>query len=183
MAGDGAPGDLELVREFVNTLEVDDGTDHLTDPAALAGWLCERGLMRGRAADEGDLARARRLREGLRALMLENNGVSVGKEARAVLDRTARRAGLGVRFHPDRASLEPTAVGADGALGRLVAAAAGAMLDGTWARLKACRAPDCRWAFYDQARNHSRTWCSMAVCGNRVKARTYRRRHAGRPRA
>ena len=107
----------------------------------------------------------------------------VGNEARAVLDRTARRAGLGVHFQPDGASVEPTAGGVDGALGRLVAVAATAMLDGTWARLKVCRAPDCRWAFYDQARNRSRTWCSMAVCGNRVKARTYRRRHAGRPRA
>jgi predicted RNA-binding Zn ribbon-like protein len=183
MPRDGAPGELELVRDFVNTLEVDDGTEHLADPAALAVWLAERGLMRGRTADAGDLARARRLREGLRALLLENNGISVGKEARAVLDRTARRAGLGVRFQSDGASVEPTAGGVDGALGRLVAVAATAMLDGTWARLKACRAPDCRWAFYDQARNRSRTWCSMAVCGNRVKARTYRRRHAGRPRA
>ncbi|MGH3007295.1 MAG: CGNR zinc finger domain-containing protein, partial [Gaiellaceae bacterium] len=45
-------------------------------------------------------------------------------------------------------------------------------------RLKACRAEDCRWAFYDRARNRSRHWCSMAVCGNRTKARTFRRRHA-----
>jgi predicted RNA-binding Zn ribbon-like protein len=176
MPRDGAPGELELVREFVNTLEVDEGIDRLADPAALAEWLGERGLMRGRAADAGDVARARRLREGLRALLLENNGISVAKEARTVLDRTARRAGLGVRFEPAGASLGPTAGGMDGALGRLVAVAATAMLDGTWARLKACRAPDCRWAFYDQARNRSRTWCSMEVCGNRAKARSFRAR-------
>jgi predicted RNA-binding Zn ribbon-like protein len=51
------------------------------------------------------------------------------------------------------------------------------MADGTWSRLKACRAADCRWAFYDRARNHSRHWCSMEVCGNRTKARAYRARH------
>ena len=40
-----------------------------------------------------------------------------------------------------------------GALGRLLAIAAAAIADGTWTRLKACRAEDCRWAFYDHARN------------------------------
>lgn len=42
----------------------------------------------------------------------------------------------------------------------------------------ACPADSCGWAFYDHARNRSRRWCSMAVCGNRTKARSYRRRHA-----
>jgi predicted RNA-binding Zn ribbon-like protein len=77
-----------------------------------------------------------------------------------------------------RVRLEPAARGIDAALGRLIAIAASAMVDGTWSRLKACRADDCHWAFYDHARNHSRHWCSMAVCGNRTKARTYRQRHA-----
>jgi predicted RNA-binding Zn ribbon-like protein len=58
-----------------------------------------------------------------------------------------------------------------------VAAASLAMLDGTWSRLEACRAETCRWTFYDQARNRSRAWCSMEVCGNRAKVRRYRRRH------
>jgi predicted RNA-binding Zn ribbon-like protein len=47
----------------------------------------------------------------------------------------------------------------------------------SWERLKACRAEDCRWAFLDDAKNHSRAWCSMKVCGNRAKARAYRERH------
>jgi len=47
-----------------------------------------------------------------------------------------------------------------------------------WARLKVCRAEDCRWAFYDASRNHSRTWCSMSDCGNRAKARAYRARQS-----
>jgi predicted RNA-binding Zn ribbon-like protein len=53
------------------------------------------------------------------------------------------------------------------------------MSDGTWARVKACRAEDCRWAFYDFSRNRSGTWCDMAVCGNRAKVRAYRARTAG----
>ena len=50
--------------------------------------------------------------------------------------------------------------------------------DGTWTRLKACRSDTCQWAFVDQARNRSRQWCDMRVCGNRQKVRTFRSRHA-----
>ncbi|HEX2045027.1 MAG TPA: CGNR zinc finger domain-containing protein [Gaiellaceae bacterium] len=174
-----APGELEIVRAFVNTLEVEDGSDELESPEALARWLRERGLMHGARASRADLFEARRLREALRALLLVNNGVSVRKEAAATLDRAARRTRLAVRFGPGgTVRAEPAAGGVEGALGRLLGIVAAAMADGSWARLKACRADDCRWAFYDRARNRSRHWCSMAVCGNRTKARAYRRRHA-----
>ena len=175
-----APGELELVRAFVNTLDVEDGVDELADPASLERWLRRQDLLRGgpRPGNE-HLVAARRLREAIRTLLLGNNGVSVRKEAALVLTRTAARARLTPRFDLDgNARLEPAASGVDGALGRVLAVVAGAMADGTWTRLKACRADDCRWAFYDHARNRSRHWCSMAVCGNRTKARTYRRRHA-----
>jgi predicted RNA-binding Zn ribbon-like protein len=174
-----APGELELVRAFVNTLDVEDGVDELASPAALDGWLRRRDLLRGGKATSADLTNARRLREALRALLLANNGVSVRKEAALTLNNAARRTALGVRFEPEgTARVEPGARGVDGALGRLLAIVSAAMVDGTWSRLKACRAEDCRWAFYDRARNRSRHWCSMAVCGNRTKARTFRRRHA-----
>lgn len=175
-----APGELELVRAFVNTLDIEDGVDELADPAALGRWLRAHGVLPGssRLGDE-ELVAARRLREAIRTLLLGNNGVSVRKEAALALGRTARRAGLAPVFDPDgNVALEPAAGGVDGALGRVLAVAAAAMADGTWSRLKACRADDCRWAFYDHARNRSRQWCSMSVCGNRTKARTYRRRHA-----
>ncbi|HUY61935.1 MAG TPA: CGNR zinc finger domain-containing protein, partial [Candidatus Dormibacteraeota bacterium] len=56
--------------------------------------------------------------------------------------------------------------------------------DGSWARLKACPAQRCHWAFFDASRNRSGTWCTMAVCGTRAKARSYQRRlRASRDRA
>ena len=64
------------------------------------------------------------------------------------------------------------------ALDEVVAVAFGAMLDGTWGRLKACR--NCHWSFYDYSPNRSATWCSMQLCGNRTKTRAYRRRKAAR---
>ncbi len=42
-------------------------------------------------------------------------------------------------------------------------------------RLKIC--PNCEWLFLDRSRNKSRTWCDMAVCGNRTKARRHYRRN------
>ena len=63
------------------------------------------------------------------------------------------------------------------ALGPTTVRRMNAVADGSWSRLKACRSETCRWAFFDAARNRSRAWCDMAVCGNRAKARAYRRRH------
>jgi predicted RNA-binding Zn ribbon-like protein len=179
MKADAAPGELELVRAFVNTLDVEDGVDELDSPRALATWLRAHGLMRGGTATGTDLDQARRVREGIRALLLANNGLSARKEAALGLSRAAARARLTLRFDSRGVvRLEPAASGVDGALGLILAVVSASMAAGTWGRLKACRAEDCRWAFYDHARNRSRHWCSMAVCGNRTKARTYRRRHA-----
>jgi len=70
----------------------------------------------------------------------------------------------------------PEAAGTAGALGHIVASVSDAMTDRTWFRLKACADERCRWAFYDQSKNRSGHWCSMEVCGNRSKARQFRRR-------
>jgi predicted RNA-binding Zn ribbon-like protein len=165
--------ELELVRDFVNTLELEGGADQLDST-----WLVARGLLRpGQAADEDDLRRAAELREALRALAFANNGCEADVEAAGrILDAQARRSGLAVRFRPGL-RLEPGAPGVDGALGQLLEAVATAMAEGLWARFKACRDETCGWAFVDRARNRSRQWCSMEVCGNRAKARAYRRRH------
>jgi predicted RNA-binding Zn ribbon-like protein len=179
-----APGKLELVRSFVNTLDVDDGTDELSDAQSAAAWFADQGLLGGASPARGavtaaDLRHAVALREALRAHLDAHHGEPVRPDAAAVLDATARRARLTVRFTGlDETALEPAAAGVDGALGRLLAIVAAAIAAGTWRRLKICPADDCRWAFYDESRNRSRTWCSMRVCGNREKARGWRARAA-----
>jgi predicted RNA-binding Zn ribbon-like protein len=46
--------------------------------------------------------------------------------------------------------------------------------------VRECGDDTCRWIFVDRSKNHSRRWCDMKVCGNRIKARNfYRRRVAG----
>jgi predicted RNA-binding Zn ribbon-like protein len=47
--------------------------------------------------------------------------------------------------------------------------------------LRECAAGTCAWLFLDHSRNHSRRWCDMKVCGNRVKARRHYERARQRP--
>ena len=43
-----------------------------------------------------------------------------------------------------------------------------------FARVKNCEGPTCTMWFHDISKNHTRRWCSMAVCGNRAKAAAHR---------
>jgi len=168
-----------LVLDFVNSLDLRPRREELDAPAALAAWLAARGLVAdGQRATEADLREAIELREAIRTLLAAHNDVPVDVEpASAVLDAAARRTGLGVRFTAGGVRLEPSATGIRAGLGSVLADVAARMADGSWDRLKACRADDCLWAFEDTAKNRSRAWCSMRTCGNRQKARVYRARH------
>jgi predicted RNA-binding Zn ribbon-like protein len=169
---------FELISDFVNTRDIELGKDALTSPGDLRGWLASHGLAPLHArTTTADLAEAGAVRESLRELLRANNGIGVDTDGAArVLERSAARARLALHFEPAR--LEPSVGGAGAGIGRIVAAAAEAMADPDWERLKACRADNCRWAFVDHAKNRSRAWCDMKVCGNREKAHRFRERHA-----
>jgi predicted RNA-binding Zn ribbon-like protein len=179
-----APHDLDLVIDFVNTLDIEEGEDALASPDALRRWLLERELLDRRpAVAEADRRQAVRLREALRELMLANAGETPAERPgeneppEAELERAARAGRLQIGFDAGATVRTlPDAEGVPGALAQLLVPVADAMRDGTWSRVKACRADDCHWAFYDRSRNRSGVWCEMAVCGNRTKVRTYRSR-------
>ncbi len=42
--------------------------------------------------------------------------------------------------------------------------------------VKRCKGPKCILWFLDVSQNHTRHWCTMAICGNRAKAAAYRKR-------
>ncbi len=176
------PVGLDLVIDFVNTRDIDAGTDELASPEQLKAWLAARGLLQSDLVgpDDADLHRVISLREALRALMLANNGEERDPRAGPELEIVARRGKLGVHFASDgSARLASAQDGVDGVLARLLIPVVGAQGDGTWRRVKACRADACQWAFYDGSRNRSGVWCDMAVCGNRTKVRAYRERAPG----
>jgi predicted RNA-binding Zn ribbon-like protein len=181
-----APHSLDLVIDFVNTADLEERTDALASAEGFGSWLVDRGLLDAKElpVSERDRAGAVRLREALRALMLANNGDELDSGAEQQVDAAARRGELGVALDPDgRARLQAHAGGVAGALATLVVPVAEGGHDGSWQRVKACRADDCQWAFYDRSRNRSGVWCNMAVCGNREKVRAYRDRSQPREHA
>src|SRR5665213_3412896 len=47
-------------------------------------------------------------------------------------------------------------------------AVSGLMLSAAIHRLRSCGIETCRWLFLDTSKNHTRRWCDMKVCGNRM---------------
>ncbi len=173
-----APEPLRLVQRFVNTVDLEHDEEWLATPADLERWLGEAGHEVD--VTSTDLRRARELRDALRALLAANNaGVRYPGGACAVLDAAAARGRLSLHFESDgNLVVDPRSAGVAAALGDLVEIVFTTILDGSFSRLKACQ--NCRWAFYDYSRNRGASWCSMSICGNRIKTRRYRARKAGR---
>lgn len=172
-----APGRLELVRGFLNTLDLERGTDRLAHLDGMHGWL--RAVLPEIPAGPTEAGRrdAVRLREALRAAAAVHSTAAPDPAAHAVLDEMTAR--LPLRLHFDAAltpGLRPAPGNDDLLAATLLGIVAAAAVDGTWRRLKICPAEDCRWAFYDHAKNRMGVWCQMRECGNRAKAR----RHRGR---
>jgi predicted RNA-binding Zn ribbon-like protein len=152
--------DGEMVVDFLNTLDVEEETDALGADHTWLAWLDDHGLAAPSVQPRRHRARARVLRDELRL-------VAEGEQT-------------GVRQFPLTLSLvdgQPRLGGGD-AIEEVLGAVARLAVLGELGRVKICPADDCRWAFYDTSRNGSRQWCSMAVCGNRAKARAHRARQS-----
>jgi len=150
---------VELLLAFLNTRDLELGTDVLDSAAAWRAWVTERGL-----GGVGDLAEVRAVRTSLRASLGEGHDGPDPTPA-AGLIRVDLSHGVPLMSSED-------------ALGAVLGAAARLAVLGSWERFKICQADGCLWAFFDRSRNRSRTWCSMQVCGNREKARNFRERRA-----
>ncbi len=171
-------GPAELLRDFVNTYDVEGDTDELASPAELAVWLRERGLISetDRAVDD-DWALAIGLREGLRSALRHNHSRDDDRQAMtAGLDAALTALPMRVTLAGGAPASEPLSTGATRGLGLLAAAVLDAHARGDWPRLKVCAEDGCQWAFIDSSKNRSRSWCSMRICGNRTKTRAYRAR-------
>jgi predicted RNA-binding Zn ribbon-like protein len=182
------PPHVQLVRDFVNTYEPQVDAESLTSRETLREWLVEQRLVpSGAPVTDTDLAATRRVREGLRNVLLSHAGHDPDPEAidafRAVLAEVPVRLDFDAQGYR-LVSTRNDPVGQ--ALGRLLDVVRQASEDGSWARLKVCARDSCRWAFYDGSRNQVRRWCSMAGCGNYVKMRkasATRRARAAQPTA
>jgi predicted RNA-binding Zn ribbon-like protein len=176
-----APGRLELLQRFVNTWnhEFPPEWDRLGTGERASIWLAKTRLLpSGRRISGADAARLRTFREAIRELTSSEQAIP---DPGAV--RTVSEAAVSAPLHvlidrAGRTSLEPLGGGIHAVVASLLDILHEAQTAATWPRFKTCR--QCGYAFYDRSKNRSAAWCSMSICGNRAKNRTYRKRRSGR---
>jgi predicted RNA-binding Zn ribbon-like protein len=173
-----------LALDFINTrYGVGDGrTDCLVDDASVVCWMKHAGLLPDDfgKAPAGLVKLARELRDNAKQLL---DAAKAGKAADAGVVNRVLELGRGrtelswddasgafkvvkARRKDDAASLlEPVAE----ALANLLTAEQLALV-------RQCEAHDCTLMFHDQTKSHRRRWCSMALCGNRMKVAAFRAR-------
>lgn len=175
-----APGEFEVVRNFLNTWSIPNDTRVPTDrlPAMLQDAIAWEAGFPGYALGKDDtLDRLRTLREDLR-VALQPGDERAGRLNRwlAAAPAQIRTATIGEHLTPCASASQET-----GFVGRIMAIVTDALIRQDWSRLKACE--DCQWVFYDWTRNQSKKWCGMTkgspdgrACGTIAKVRRFRAR-------
>ncbi|HYU48985.1 MAG TPA: CGNR zinc finger domain-containing protein [Candidatus Limnocylindria bacterium] len=181
--------------DFIDTLELEHGEpfDHFVQPADMAEWLHDHGLLHDASLDPAiarlmepgpaatrALARVRQVRAALRELVdatVERrppvrSAVDVVNQAMRAHQRLVLVAG------EDGVSLDHRHEGdpLDDALARIAERVAREVSGDRADRLRICDNDTCRWVFFDSSPTGRRRWCDMATCGNRAKAARHRAR-------
>ena len=158
--------DETLLLDLLNTTPVVDGTprDDLADAAAGRRWLTGHGQ---RASD----TEWRAVLDARTALQDVVRGDSAPSSLAPFVDGVRSRAVLaddGVSWILDLPEGRSTAA--------LAVLAWDALRLSDPGRLRPCANPECRLFLIDHSKPNSARWCSMAVCGNRMKARRHYQR-------
>ncbi|MCX4672530.1 CGNR zinc finger domain-containing protein [Streptomyces sp. NBC_01381] len=175
------PASAVLVEAFANTVDVEEASDEIATPAGLSQWLTGRGLLDAHGDVPVDVpvgipADVHASYLALRAGIREELGGHVGDTPDPALLAAADQV---LAQHPVRVTargfLTPmTELPTERRpLAALAIAWSELVTTGDAARLKRCAEHTCGWAFWDVSKNRSRRWCSMKVCGNRNKSRSY----------
>jgi predicted RNA-binding Zn ribbon-like protein len=185
----------QLALDFLNTKPVLDGKPRelLPNPAALERWLVAAGLVtrqrdkkllrtwRSVPQAKAFLQKLIAFRELLHAAILRLEAGSVPEDAflaevnallrdhpqRAHLSKQGSKLVLEVSFEPRK----PADVWAP-----IIAAAAELVTELKPTRIRKCESEVCTLHFYDSSKKGSRRWCSMNICGNKLKVAAYQRR-------
>jgi len=182
-----------LCLDFVNTIDPrlkPPKEEYLNDYDRLVQWarfvgLISDGQARGLAAwarsHKSKAAsihhRAIELREALYALF--RRGTDVRRDL-DVVNREATDLASAVRLDITSDGYSISWEQGSEILGPILQSAWELLTSPELARVRQCEGDGCGWVFVDRSRTHRRRWCSMAICGNRVKAKKNRQR-AARP--
>jgi predicted RNA-binding Zn ribbon-like protein len=134
----------------------------------------------GRSAGARALAHCRELREVLAEVFYARlDGRTPSAASRGTLERHFKAARLKQKLNWKQSPrLEWKWSGmerdAELAVWALAISASELMTSEAVDRVRACDNPECRWLFLDTSKNHTRRWCDMKVCGNRMKARRFK---------
>lgn len=198
------------VLDFVNTLDnrfIDTGpTELLSGYTDLLRFIQQAGLMDAKhagalarrvnsVAAARSLAAARELREALAALLYGR--WTIARRPPGKITETLERQFLEAERHRElvwksRLSDQGTTLQVDSEWGRyeknlafpvwVLAHSASRLLTSTsMNRVRSCQNETCRWLFLDTSKNHTRRWCDMRICGNRMKARRFNARYNSDP--
>lgn len=177
----------DLALDFINS-EFGVGAAHhdcFVDDEAVLAWLKLAGVLPEDvgAAPKGLKTLALRLRDNARSLVhaAKQEGASDASVVNQVLQ--AGRASKELRWDDASASFKVVRQRRrDDAASFLepVAQAVVRLLTDTQLELvRQCEAHDCTLMFHDKTKSHRRRWCSMALCGNRMKVAAFRSRRKG----
>jgi predicted RNA-binding Zn ribbon-like protein len=155
--------------DLLNTTPVVDGAvvDRLAEQRAATEWLALHG---GGAGDRKEVAALLSVRSDLQAVVRGERPADI---LNAVLDGVEQRPVIGpeglrwILSTPENQALAVRIV--------LEWASVTQELPG---RLRPCANQECNLFLLDRSRANSARWCSMAVCGNRLKARRHQARQA-----
>jgi predicted RNA-binding Zn ribbon-like protein len=171
--------DLSVVTavDLVNTLDVENGQDHLTAPDHLAKFLDDHVDSYARPLTPADVSDVAHLRERLRlAFTLGNIDTVVDllndlmAESSALPQLTDHDGVWHFHFTPPESSLVAH-MAAEAAMGL-----ASVIRDHGLERLRVCAATGCSRVFVDTSRNRSRRYCNPDICGNRTNVAAFRAR-------
>ncbi len=173
IAGDVALDFVATVAERTTTRE-----DQLREPADLAQWLADAGVLDAPPpVTELDLEAARELREAMYEYVVHlTGGPEPSAEVRLILNRQATGGNVALRLDR-RWKLQRTG-DVRSALGVIARQAFFLSEDGRRDAIRWCAGPACTRAFIDRSHGRRRRWCGMSGCGDRAKAAAYRARRA-----
>ncbi|MGI8450221.1 MAG: CGNR zinc finger domain-containing protein [Streptosporangiaceae bacterium] len=173
-----APGQVVLVQDYVNTVDLEMNRDAFTRLSGLIAF-CKAAAIPASRISGRDLDRAIQLREALRDVCETHAGHPAPAASLRLLDAALRDAPIILRLDASgQAGLVPATglPGMEALTAHLAIAINAGTADGSWPRLKACSADTCRWVYYDGSPSGRSRWCTMSICGSRAKVRAYRER-------
>lgn len=185
---------LDLVNSLDNRFRDDGPNENLVRYSDLLRFLGESDLLDARQtglldksaseeAAEQALHAAKELREATAAVFyaameektpvandvmtLERHFLAAGRHRQLRWDGEHAH----MMWHWDRVEADP-----DFPVWLLAQSVSDLLLSDHAARVRTCAVDTCRWLFLDTSKNHTRRWCNMKVCGNRMKARRFQAR-------